>query len=335
MSVQLKNRKINTNRISGYTIEDAWCIMLAKKDMLTKHTKRRMDTNDTTENAFEMYNKVGRNECTFEEKIKEKLMCPVCIKMARPPIKQCCRGHPICHTCWEKCPWCPLCRVRKTDTRALAIEQLATGVVVECDYKSEGCCEKILYENLQAHYDSCAYHTVACCPIDGCDEMIQMNVDGKLLEHIMTAHKVVVSDECGETAVKIRKGMKIGKVNGVRHNKMGWSLIGYKQKKFIVVSKQTNDMFTVTVTGLGKQKNFGKFYAEMTMRDMNNKVCVWKEEISTSEERYDSRMKNEFSTSYFNIYTKQILQQFAKHHPNNADLSGENMEISFDITISS
>jgi len=225
--------------------------------------------------------------------------------------------------------------VRKTDTRALAIDELATGDFVECDYKSEGCCEQILYENLEAHYDSCPYHTVACCPIDGCDEMIHMNVEGKLLEHIMTAHQVIVSDECGDNEKKIRKGMRIGKVNGIRQNKMGWSLIGYKQKKFIVVSKQTNDMFTVTVTGLGKQSDFGKFYAEMSMRDRNNKVYVWKEEITTSEERHQSKMRNELSTSYFNIYTKQILQQFAKHHPNNADLSGENMEISFDITISS
>jgi len=71
------------------------------------------------------------------------------------------------------------------------------------------------------------------------------------------------------------------------------------------------------------------------MRDRNNKVYVWKEEITTFEERHVSKMKYELSTSYFNIYTKQILQQFAKHHPSNADLSGNNMEISFDIIISS
>jgi hypothetical protein len=225
--------------------------------------------------------------------------------------------------------------VRKTDIRALTIEQLASGIVVECDYKSEGCCEQILYEDLETHYDSCPYHTVACCPIDGCEQMIQMNVEGKLLDHIMTAHQVIVSDECGDTPMKIRKGMRIGKLNGVRQNKMGWSLIRYMNKTFIVISKQTPDMFTVTVTGLGKKKDFGMFFAEISMRDRNNKVYLWKEEITTSEERYQSKTKKESCTSYFNIYTKQILQQFARHHQNNADVSGENMEISFDITISS
>jgi hypothetical protein len=301
------------------------------------NTKRHIET----ENNFEVYDtnknpkRIDVHEQTLLDKIKDKLTCPVCMKISKPPIKQCCLGHAICNACWEECPWCPLCRVRKTDIRALAIEQLAFGIVVDCDYKSDGCCEKILYENLEKHYDSCQYHSIACCPIDGCDEMIKMNVEGKLLEHIMTAHQVIVSDECGDTPMKIRKGMRIGKINGVRQNKMGWSLIGYKNRKFIVVSKQTNDMFTVTVTGLGKQKKFGKFFAEVSMRDKKNKVYLWKEEITTSEERHDSKTKKESCTSYFNIYTKQILQKFARHHRNNADISGDNMEISFDITISS
>ena len=75
--------------------------------MLTKNmkisTKRRIEKDDTSENAFEIYqtnenpSKLPKNGFTLEDRIKEKLMCPVCIKTARPPIKQCCRDANRAH----------------------------------------------------------------------------------------------------------------------------------------------------------------------------------------------------------------------------------------------
>jgi len=269
------------------------------------------------------------NDLKLTEKIIEKLTCPVCDKISTPPVKQCSNGHIICSVCWQKCLRCPICREKRRDIRALSVEQMAEGVSVDCEYKNDGCCdENIVYETLELHYDTCMYHRVQCCPIDGCEEMISMNRKGELQEHIENVHEVMVIDECGENETVLRKGMRFGKMIASKQHNMGWSLVQYQKQMFIVVSKQSNEMFSVTVTGLGKQNGFGKFFAELRMKDKNNNLCTWKEEVHTSEERYHAKMKEETCTSYMKIHTKDIIENFAT----NGD-DGQS-EIYFEIIIS-
>ena len=296
--------------------------------------KSRHDYHDNIMASCSKKMKHGERELDLTEQVIEKLTCPICHKISRPPIKQCSNGHTICNGCWKKCPLCPICREKKKDIRALAVEQMAAGVFVSCDYEKDGCCEgDFLYKDLEEHYQNCLYHRVQCCPIDGCEETICMNIEGELVAHIESVHKVSTKDDCGDDVKVLHNGMRINKSNSSKYNKMGWSLVKYKERNFIVVSKQSNEMFSVTVTGLGKQNGFGKFFAEMRMRDKNNKVCMWKEEIYTSEERYISKMKKETCNSYFKIQTKDIIDKFARKNKVSANEDDREVEISFDIII--
>jgi hypothetical protein len=78
--------------------------------------------------------------------VQELLTCPVCYEVMFPPVKQCARGHPLCHRCCAKLvdmsapsgvAKCPLCCVRLGASlaavpRALVLEQLAATHVVTC-----------------------------------------------------------------------------------------------------------------------------------------------------------------------------------------------------------
>ena len=183
---------------------------------------------------------------------------------------------------------------------------------VDCEYKNDGCCdENIVYETLELHYDTCMHYRVHCCPIYGCEEMISMNREGELQEQIEKVHKVMVIDESGENETILRKGIRVNKMNVSKQHNMGWSLVQYQKQMFIVVSKQSNETFSVAVTGLGKQNSFGKFFAETRMKDKNNKLCTWKEAVHTSEERYHAKMEKETCTSDVKIHTKDIIENFA------------------------
>jgi len=302
------------------------------KDMGTEKPCHNHNHNVT---AYDWKNlKYGERELDLTEQVIEHLTCPVCQKISRPPIKQCSNGHIICHACWRQCSSCPICREKKKDIRALALEKIAAGVFVSCEYEQDGCCEgDFLYKDLEQHYDNCLYHRVQCCPIDGCEEMICMNIEGELLRHIESVHKVSTKDDCGNEIKVLHRGMRISKSNFVKNKNMGWSLAKYRDRNFIILSKQCNDMFSITVTGLGKQKGFGKFFAEITIRDNDNKVYVWREEVHTIEERYISKMKKETFNSYFKIQTKDIIDKFVRHNKINANEDDTQAEISFDIII--
>jgi hypothetical protein len=78
--------------------------------------------------------------------------CPVCLDPIAPPIYQCTAGHLICGPCNDRCEKCPTCRVRLTNCRARALEDVIRHRTVEC---SNGCGETVELGSLVAHRAEC------------------------------------------------------------------------------------------------------------------------------------------------------------------------------------
>ena len=77
--------------------------------------------------------------------LKDKLECPVCSRIALPPIMQCRNGHLVCNLCRHKVRDCPVCREADIDVRNLFAEKAIVFLTIPCEFKQFGCKEEIPY----------------------------------------------------------------------------------------------------------------------------------------------------------------------------------------------
>ena len=279
-----------------------------------------------TDGASSNYDDLEPDFCV---RIKKAIECTCCCEIAGQ-LKQCRNGHLICSECWEKCPTCPVCRVKREDIRALTIEHVAAGIVVDCNNKTDGCHARMKYEDLANHQETCEFRRVTCCPIPGCECAVQINKKYELIKHIMRDHTVRIKERCGDNVRKIPKSMRISSDVHSNEMKMGWSLMEFKKRIFTLVSMQHKNRFTIEVTGVGNQPSFGRFFAEVAMLTRDRRTLTWKNEIYTTHERYKAKAKGR-QLMYITLDVHDIFKSLAMPIPSEPD-SGD-MMLSWDLTV--
>jgi hypothetical protein len=99
--------------------------------------------------------------------VQDLLECPICFETPRlGPLHNCCNGHFVCESCWEKITECPVCRSKKEKFRNLFAEKILEdeirGKVLPCAYSRNGCKAEFELERVLDHESVCIYRKVIC-----------------------------------------------------------------------------------------------------------------------------------------------------------------------------
>ena len=98
----------------------------------------------------------------LDEALLKDLECPVCIEYMVPPIKLCTNGHNICRKCTERVELCPTCRAEFSETRCLALENIARTQKYPCANRESGCFDLLSIGDIAEHHAVCVYRTIEC-----------------------------------------------------------------------------------------------------------------------------------------------------------------------------
>jgi len=120
----------------------------------------------------------------FKNYLKEKIECPICLRIALPPIMQCRNGHIVCNSCRHKVRDCPVCRESDIDVRNLFAEKAIVYLPIPCSNKQFGCKEEVPYSDKEAHENSCTFRPFNC-PFIECEEKL---VSADVVEHVTLKH---------------------------------------------------------------------------------------------------------------------------------------------------
>jgi hypothetical protein len=109
------------------------------------------------------------------QSVFQLLTCPLCREYMRPPITLCQAGHNVCSSCRSSFLFsdgnkCPRCDRPLLDTRNVALETIARGLVYPCRYSSAGCREKLAMDDIVKHHAQCPHRSYDCPlrALEGC-----------------------------------------------------------------------------------------------------------------------------------------------------------------------
>jgi hypothetical protein len=120
------------------------------------------------------------------DSVLKDLECPVCLAYMVPPIKLCTNGHNICSRCRESVQCCPTCRAKFSETRNVALENIARKLKYPCVNRQSGCLRTFSIEYIAVHQAVCGYGIIKC-PFH---EYLQCHLKGSkydLKKHVQAA----------------------------------------------------------------------------------------------------------------------------------------------------
>ena len=97
-----------------------------------------------------------------DDALLRDLECPLCMEYMVPPIRLCMNGHNICSKCRGRVQRCPTCRTEFTETRCLALEDIARRQKYPCANRQSGCLELFSIEHIAEHHAVCVYGKIKC-----------------------------------------------------------------------------------------------------------------------------------------------------------------------------
>ena len=135
----------------------------------------------------------------------DSFVCPICFEYLTPPVIRCKRDHNCCLACIEKMILlsggnkCPTCRdFIDKDNRNRFVEEQLEQLIVSCQWKKNGCKNKIPLSRREKHEKLCEFRpgTVKCCfDIDGIEN--KCTWEGKISDvpnHLNSCHEIDVID---------------------------------------------------------------------------------------------------------------------------------------------
>ncbi|PNF39358.1 E3 ubiquitin-protein ligase SIAH1 [Cryptotermes secundus] len=128
---------------------------------------------------------------TVQEDLASEFECPVCCNYLEAPVLQCRNGHVICANCRAKLTSCPICRARLGNFRNLAMEKVASTLMLPCNYSVFGCAVALLHTERRAHEEACEFQPYSCpsrlasCKWEGSLEQV--------MTHLMKSHKSIAT----------------------------------------------------------------------------------------------------------------------------------------------
>ncbi len=93
------------------------------------------------------------------EDLKHSLECPVCSRIALPPVMQCRNGHVTCNSCRLKLQNCPMCREVDIDIRNMFAEKAVTYMTIPCEFGQFGCRVEVPYREKEGVSAQASYAT--------------------------------------------------------------------------------------------------------------------------------------------------------------------------------
>ena len=98
----------------------------------------------------------------LDENLLKDLECPVCMEYMVPPIKLCMNGHNICSKCEKRVTCCPTCRAEFSETRSVALDNIARRLKYPCANRQRGCLDLLSIEHIAIHQAVCVYGKIKC-----------------------------------------------------------------------------------------------------------------------------------------------------------------------------
>jgi hypothetical protein len=104
---------------------------------------------------------------SVRQSVFQLLTCPLCREYMRPPITLCQAGHNICSRCRPRLQFsggnkCSACARPLLDTRNVALETIARGLLYPCRYSRAGCRKKFAMDDVAEHHAQCLYRLYDC-----------------------------------------------------------------------------------------------------------------------------------------------------------------------------
>lgn len=120
----------------------------------------------------------------FSSDVNDELVCSICTNVLMEPVQTQC-DHLFCHAClhhWLRTsPSCPVDRhylcndMIKPAPRY--IRNLINQLLIQCDYRSDGCKAEIMLEGYEQHVDNCVFNPnrVVTCKHAHCRKQMTVN----------------------------------------------------------------------------------------------------------------------------------------------------------------
>jgi len=132
---------------------------MATKRKLSELEETRAYLEETNASLYMANASLKKKLQTMEEKLRDRLECPVCLQVPRSgPFYECKNGHIVCKDCATN--QCPLCKLGMGPRKSLVAETIIEIIPHYC--KFDGCGQKFSGDVLEGHEKVCPHRTVAC-----------------------------------------------------------------------------------------------------------------------------------------------------------------------------
>jgi len=187
----------------------------------------------------------------LDEDLLKDLECPVCMEYMVPPIKICTNGHNICSKCKESVICCPTCRGSFSETRNVALENIARRQKYPCANRQGGCLDLFSIEHIAEHHAVCVYGKIKCPKPWECS---WIGLKNDLKEHVKSAHP----NAFVEDSVLLDSEL-VG----------CWAFFSYFDELFAYYKRKLDDRIYAEVQLIGTSSEASKYKCEFTLRAAN------------------------------------------------------------------
>jgi E3 ubiquitin-protein ligase SIAH1 len=130
---------------------------------------------------------------TASAEVANIFQCPVCCDYIMPSLLQCHNGHIICTKCHRKSTRCPVCRGPLGNIQNLAMEEIASALMLPCNYSTSGCAVSLHHTERTEHEEMCEFRPYSC-PLQGQYCTWQGSLE-EVLPHLVMFHSLIIPPE--------------------------------------------------------------------------------------------------------------------------------------------
>ena len=229
------------------------------------------------------------------EDLLKELECPVCMEYMVPPIKLCTNGHNICSKCEERVTCCPTCRAKFSETRSVALENIARRLKYPCANRQRGCREMLSIEHIAEHHADCVYGKIKC-PFHLLKVCSWNGFKNDLKAHTTAAHPANFFEVSTFTSPYLSESMGIASC-------FGELFTYYKQKR--------NGRYNCAVQLIGTSSEASKYKYEFILRAANGI-----EQISKTffVQGYSEEFDTHFNSGKYLYIAEGIIKDFVQEN---------------------
>jgi len=230
-----------------------------------------------------------------DEDLVKEMECPVCMEYMVPPIKLCTNGHNVCSKCEDRVICCPTCRAEFSETRSVALDNIARRLKYPCVNRQRGCLDLLSIEHIAKHNAVCVYGKIKC-PFHLLKMCSWNGFKNDLKEHAKRIHPGNFFEVSTFTSPYLSATMGIVSC-------FGELFTYYKQKK--------DGRYSCAVQQIGKSSDASKYKCEFTLRAANGIEQINK---TFFVQGYSEDFETIFSSGKYLNIAEGIIKDFVKEN---------------------